>query len=175
MQLKCLHIQEVLQEKFDESLELPVLVQEHIKGCPECRKYYQTLTSLGESLTHDIDEKLKTIPTPDFRKICRKKNKRLFVPVTAGIAAVIVLGLGIFFSTFILRNKKGTDYIASDVEVFVAGIFSRPLLYDDVSGQTELFSASDWFDDSMVDENFFDDTSLYDDSIDLDIYFTDYD
>lgn len=170
MDKECRRIRETLQNIHDENLEIPGEVQNHLNTCPGCKEYQALLSSLGTSLSVEIDEKLDTISPPDFAVIYRKTYQRrriLSTPAIWGIAAVMVFSLGIFFSILYSSHQKRAEYISMDVEMFVSDIFSRPILYDD-SGQTDAADRPGWFDDDFYGEG----TSL-ESTVDMDIYFLD--
>lgn len=105
MKLCCNIIRDLLPLYIDgiESDESRDAIKEHLKYCPDCRKYYK---SINKALSVEADEAISGMHN-DYKKISKKIRRRR--ALYAGTAAAMLLA-SVTYSVYSIINDQRKNY-----------------------------------------------------------------
>lgn len=99
------------------------LVEEHLKKCTFCRKYYESLQKLsstldkykGEELSPDLEQRIKNnFLGEKYKGVAKMKNKKLVVGISSGALAILVMFVFVgHMYNYLKHSEKGKFQDAS--------------------------------------------------------------
>lgn len=144
-------IKEAIQDSFDRNEPLPGHVAEHLKTCPECRYFKESLERFLLKLKINLDKNIADFKSPDFSHLTEnpsgktgKTAKKQCVRYLPWIAAVFLCAVISIFTFFGYQSRKVSLLIKKENQIFVEELFSRSIFDKGYTAEDHIFLTS-WF------------------------------
>ncbi|MBN2353233.1 MAG: hypothetical protein JXD23_11730 [Spirochaetales bacterium] len=139
--MTCSDIRERLQDAHDRGAAMDEGCADHLSACEACRVFQEFLTTYPERLRRELD----TLADGSVFSAARTaepgrvgKRRRRIGYSLSGLAAAVVIGLGILFAVFTVERVRTDRYVREENSRFVDDLFN-----DSVFDGTAYFTVSE--------------------------------
>ncbi len=141
----CRNVRDMIQESLDHGSALPVFAEEHLKNCPPCRSFIESLEQFSLKLRASLDEEIEVLGPPKFsclpERTSERKGHMQFLPWVAALICFAVISLFSYRGYISYRTKS---FLREENRLFVEGLFNRSIFEQENSFESIALSTT-WF------------------------------
>ena len=160
MKKDCRNVKDMIQESLDQGAALPVLVEEHLKNCPACCSFKESLEQFSMKLKASLDKEIETLGPPKFSCLPeRLSERRGHMQFLLWIAALICFAVISLFGYRGYISYRTKSFLREENRLFVESLFTQSILEQEDSLENMALSTT-WFQGSDTVSELTEDFSL---------------